>query len=210
MRYKFILLLLLTMGTLRSDIVPVLVNSGGVNCGIQNGQWTCDYSYLVTIAPGAQLTAADDPGEADDEFLTIYDFAGYLQGSATAPGGWSISEQKVGRTPGSVTVGDNAGLWNITFLYNGDSMIVGGTPQALVGTFRLSSEFGPSIQTGVRTAQTTSSATGLMLPHTGSVDVPSPDGGVESETFAAVPEPTTMLLVTGGLAALLTAQRRRG
>lgn len=210
MRTKVVSLSLLAMGMLRADLIPIQVGSGSVNCGIQSNVLTCDYSYAVNLAPGAQLTGADAAGEQDDEFFTIYDFGGYLEGSAAAAPGWSISAAKIGRTPAGVTVADDADRWNVTFLYAGPETLTAGSSPLYVGTFTLSSTLGPTWQSGVRTAQTTNGQTGLIVPNIGDVQLPGVSdgsGGTESQNLAAVPEPATAILLAGGLATLALRKR---
>src|SRR5688572_16916126 len=172
---KFALLAFCAIGMAQADIIPMLVGSGGVNCGVQGGVWVCDYSYTARLHADAMLTA--DQTE-HDEYFTIYDFNGYIAGSATPPGPslWSVSEQALGITPSHIDMGaaDLPGT-NITFMYVGAADVAGGSN---LGTFTLRSQFGPGIVPGFFSSQATHEIVTPNAPswiqNVGHVDLPSP------------------------------------
>lgn len=58
----------------------------------KNGNGTFTYHFAIKTAQGETLT----PGE---DFVTVYNFAGMVRGSAKAPAGWTASSQIFGKTP---------------------------------------------------------------------------------------------------------------
>lgn len=204
---KFALVAFCAIGMAQADIVPVLVGTSGVNCGVQGGVWGCDYSYTATLHDRAMLTA--DQSE-HDEYFTIYDFNGYIAGSATAPGAglWTITEQNVGVTPSHIALGaeDDPTVANITFLYVGGSDVAGGSS---LGTFTLRSEYGPAVTGSHFTSQATHRIISPNAPswiqNVGQVDVPVPF----RSDVEPVPEPMTMGLIGSGLVGLGLFRRCR-
>jgi hypothetical protein len=75
------------------------------------------YSYNVEVSAGSRVNTGD--------FFTIYDFNGYLAGTAFAPVDWAISEQLVGITPAGQLIVESASTINLTFTYTGAPTIFG-------------------------------------------------------------------------------------
>jgi hypothetical protein len=149
-----------TMMTARADIIPTLfsVAPNGSN-------FTWDYNGIVTA--NQTVTTGD--------FFTIYDFGGYVAGSATAPAGWTVSVQLVGITPSDVNPVDNPSLFNLTWKYIGTTPIVGDS--SLNGQFTADSTFKDPTRANF-TAQATRSngaQAGTKVDNIGMVDVPVPE-----------------------------------
>ena len=149
-----------TMMTARADIIPTLfsVTPTGPN-------FTWDYTGIVT---NNQTVNAGD-------FFTIYDFGGYVAGSAVAPLGWSVSVQLLGITPSDVIPADDPSLFNLTWTYNGEVPIVGDS--SLGGHFTAVSTFQDPTRDNF-TAQATRSngpQAGTKVDNIGMIDVPVPE-----------------------------------
>jgi hypothetical protein len=149
-----------TMMTARADIIPTLFST------TPNGSnFTWDYNGIVTA--NQTVTTGD--------FFTIYDFGGYVAGSATAPAGWTVSVQLVGITPSDVNPVDNPSLFNLTWKYIGTTPIVGDS--SLNGQFTADSTFKDPTRANF-TAQATRSngaQAGTKVDNIGMVDVPVPE-----------------------------------
>ena len=149
-----------TMMTARADIIPTLfsVTPTGPN-------FTWDYTGIVT---SNQTVNAGD-------FFTIYDFGGYVAGSAVAPLGWSVSVQLLGITPSDVIPADDPSLFNLTWTYHGEAPIVGDS--SLGGHFTAVSTFQDPTRDNF-TAQATRSngpQAGTKVDNIGMIDVPVPE-----------------------------------
>jgi hypothetical protein len=204
---RFALLAFCAIGMAQADIVPMLVGTGGVNCGVQSGVWGCDYSYTAQLHDSAMLTADQ---QEHDEYFTIYDFNGYISGSAVAPGPglWTVSEQNVGVTPSRILMGadDDPAIANVTFEYVGAADVAGGSS---LGTFTLRSRFGPDVTGSHFTSQAThrivSPNSPSWIQNIGHVDVPVPF----RSDVEPIPEPMSMALIGSGLAGIGLFRRVR-
>src|SRR6266550_2918531 len=87
-------LLSLGTGTAHAHVLPSLesVTTDGPN-----------YKYTYDVALDSLQRIEDD------DFFTIYDFAGYVPGSIVAPAGWGASAQMTGITPSDVLPADDGG-----------------------------------------------------------------------------------------------------
>ena len=144
-----------------------------------------DYTLRFTLdQPGEQLRAGD--------FITIYDVPSIS--SATAPAGFTISENLLGVTPpgfGAPQVVDNPAIDNVTFTYAGATR---------------TSAFDFVNATIVTNAGITGTAPGRAAGTT-SFFVLGDQGSTNVTTVPAVPEPASLtVLAVGGLALL---RRRR-
>lgn len=114
--------------SVKADIIPLF------NVVVDNGDGTCTFSYNVEVSGGTRVNTGD--------FFTIYDFNGYIAGSAFAPADWAISENLVGITPPSQLVVDSGSTINLTFTYTGAGTIFGPAfPVGGVGAFGADSKF---------------------------------------------------------------------
>jgi hypothetical protein len=149
-----------TMMTARADIIPTLfsVSPAGSN-------FTWDYTAIVT---SNQTVNAGD-------YFTIYDFGGYVAGSALAPAGWTVSVQLLGITPSDVLPSDDPSLFNLTWTYNGTTPIAGDA--SIPGHFTAVSTFQDATRDNF-TAQATRSngpQAGSKVDNIGMIDVPVPE-----------------------------------
>jgi len=180
----------------RADIVPsfnVVTPTGG----------NFEFSYSIDISGGSKITNAANSNGTGASFFTIYDFNGYVAGSAFAPADWTISVQNVGITPTGQLISDDAGIVNLTFTYTG--AVVAGPVTHFEGT-------------GAFGADSTNGSTkpfGQYTSHT----IKNNPGHVDNNTFqsnqgflvtpSAVPETSSLMLLLPGLVPLGVVLRRR-
>jgi hypothetical protein len=135
-------------------------------------------------------------------FLTIYDFAGYIAGSCTAPAGWTCSAQNVGFTPDDTLPNDDPGLPNITWVYT-SGLTLSGDPLGLdLGLF-----VAKSIYNNVDLISYTSRATKNNGASIGTIadNVGTTAGPVASQ---AIPEPASLALAGLGMALAAFASKQ--
>ncbi len=58
---------------------------------------TLTYHFSVKTDPGETLSPGD--AKTPGDFVTIYNFFGFVDGSAKSPAGWAFSSENFGRTP---------------------------------------------------------------------------------------------------------------
>lgn len=146
------------------------------------------FDYSAKISGGDSITAGD--------YFRIYDFGGYVAGSAVAPAGWSVSVDNYDPVlPPTLTLshGDDAAIPNLTFTYNGLTAIVGATT---VSGFSAVSPYGQSLtlKNFVGTNQN-STIPGGVIDSIGDVNVPQ--GHLDP---APAPEPAAAVTTGLGLA----------
>jgi hypothetical protein len=136
-----------------------------------------DYTWTYDVQLAAGESAASVPNGAcsgssspicGGTFFTIYDFVGYIPGSAAAPANWSVSVQLTGYTPSGVTPTDSAAIVNLTFYYTGSGI----TGAADLGSFSAHST-DESSATGTYTYQALNVGSGLADSGIGSAKVPT-------------------------------------
>jgi hypothetical protein len=170
----------------RAGLLPVSVS---VQPEAGNFRWT----YSVVLPTDMTLQAGD--------YFTIYDFGGYIAGSAkvlspypddSAKGYWTVSSSKVGPTPERLNPQDDPAIDNLTWTYNGPTIPAG---KVTLGNFVATSLFQES-QISFFTATNPRAAGGERdnnitetLTPVGSIVPPAP----------GVPEPTTLALAGLGL-----------
>jgi len=155
------------------------------------------FNYNLDVAGAARLRSGD--------YFTIYDFNGYVAGSAFAPASdWTISVQNTGITPTGVTPPhDNPGIANITFTYTGP-MVNG--PSSMFD--------GPDAFGADSTTSATSANGGFSYQNhknnPGHLDDNSRQFGAGSTVVpSAVPETSSLMLLVPGLVPLGMMLRRR-
>lgn len=184
---------LLTLAVLAACTAPATAGLLPVSVTVQPEAGNFRWTYSVVLPSDMKLQSGS--------FFTIYDFAGYVGGSAgvssTSPDDtyasfWSVSANPVGPTPDRLNPQDDPNLTNLTFTYNGPTIPSG---QLTLGNFAATSQFGQTqdsffTATNPRAAdgQIDSNITSTLSP-TGSLP-PGPIG---------TPEPTTLALAGLGL-----------
>jgi hypothetical protein len=205
-RISLLFVLVLALSALASaNIIPTLVSGSPTGSGpfLWSYSFTLsgDQNALVGSAPSGPATVLNS-ATGVGAFVTIYDFAGYVNGTCTGPTGWTCSVQNVGFTPELVTPTDNASLVNLTFtLTTGSNILGGGSPTTgvpLGTTFAAQSTYSvPTMgwYTG-RAVKNIGEFAGSIGSNIGNVAVPN------------VPEPATMGLIGAGLVGLGLLRRR--
>jgi hypothetical protein len=173
----------------RADIIPQLSLVTPVGSEFR-------WDYTVTLTAEQFLHADATPSLGS--FFTIYDFDGYVAGSAVAPNAdWTFVADP-GLTPGDVTITDNAGIPNLTWKYTGADT----NGPLTIGTFSARSIFDD---------QTLVSYAGHARKlHPGYLDnaTPTSNKGITIAPINPVPEPCSMALLGLGAAPLLRLRRR--
>lgn len=104
-------------GLATAAITPALVGPPTVE-GV-NSRW----SYEISVDRLEHLTAAKNTpcrsAKVCGSFFTIYDFVGYVAGSATAPQGWAVQVDLKGLTNATQAPTDSPSIVNLTFVYTG-------------------------------------------------------------------------------------------
>lgn len=176
----------------RADIVPVFDAATPTAGG-------CQFTYDADLSTGSRVNTND--------FFTIYDFNGYVAGSAFAPVDWAITVQNTGITPAGVDPsafsGDNPGVANITFTYVGASVISG--PSLIGGP----GAFG-AISTVCQTNGLGTYASNVHKDNPGHPDdnTRQANGGF-TVTPNSVPETSSLMLLAPGLLPIGMLLRRR-
>jgi hypothetical protein len=166
----------------QAGLLPVSVT---VTPEAGNFTWT----YSIVLPTDSQLRTGN--------YFTIYDFRGFLPGTATGPTGWDFAVSNVGQTPALLAPFDDASLPNLTWTYLGPNTVTSG--QVGLGNFSASSIYG-GINDSFFTALTNRTSDGRLDANITTTDVPVP---------AAVPEPTTLVLAGLGLPLAALARRAR-
>jgi hypothetical protein len=63
----------------------------------RNPDGSTTYHFAIKLEPGETLTPGASKATAD--FVTVYNFYGFVDGSAKSPPGWEFSSEEFGRTP---------------------------------------------------------------------------------------------------------------
>jgi hypothetical protein len=130
-------------------------------------------------------------------FLTIFDFAGYVDGTCTGPSGWVCQVQSVGFTPDDTMPNDNPALPNLTWTYT-TGPLLGGNPTGLdLGSFSAESIYNDVglVSYAGRGVKNTGASEGTIADNVGTTRAPV-------APVAPVPEPGTLALAGLALALL--------
>ena len=161
----------------RAGLLPVGVS---VTPEADKFRWT----YAIVLPTDSQLQTGN--------YFTIYDFNGYVAGSAVAPTGWAATLANVGPTPELVRPDDDPNIPNLSFRYTGPTITAG---QTGLGNFWAVSAYQLPTDSFF-TARTNRSSDGRIDTNITSTSVPVPTATPVGPT---VPEPTTLALAGLGL-----------
>ncbi len=150
------------------------------------------YGYDVVLPTDTQLRAGN--------YFTIYDFAGYVPGTAAAPSGWTFSLANVGPTPVQTAPADDPAVPNLSWAYTGAGLAGPAAP----GTFSAASTF-VDVTAAYFTART-QTLSGAADTNITTTLVPV---GQTATAGPTVPEPATLLLAGLGLAGVLGRRASR-
>jgi hypothetical protein len=180
-----VLVLGLAAGPAKAGLLPVTVT-------ITPEAGNFRFTYAIVLPTDSQLRTGD--------YFTIYDFAGFVDGTNAQPDGWKFSSANVGPTPAFLAPDDSPLVPNLTWTYSGPMM--DGTKAGL-GNFWAVSLYGTTTDS-MFTALTHRTSDGKfdsnITPTTVPVPAPPPPG---------VPEPATLALAGLGLPLLALARRRK-
>jgi hypothetical protein len=165
-------------GTASAGIIPASVT---IQPEAGNFRWT----YAIVLPTDMKLQAGD--------YFTIYDFGGFVPGSAAAPDGWTFETATAGPVPVGLNPTDDANIDNLTFRYNGETIPSG---QLGLGNFWAVSTVGTSTVTDF-TAQNPQASTGELDRNI--VSTIAPGVPPDIDPTPSVPEPATLLLAGLGL-----------
>ena len=172
-------------GTAQAGLLPT-----GVTVLSEGDNWR--WQYAIVLPTDSQLKTGD--------YFTIYDFNGFVDGSAAAPSAdWVFTTSMVGPTPPNVVPSDDPTKPNLSWKYTGPTINVG---QTGLGNFMATSLYQDRVDSFF-TARTHRSSDGKADTNITTTDVPVPGGGLQA------PEPATLLLAGLGLPLLGLARLRK-
>ena len=88
-----------------------------------NLQLSIDQNINSGTAPSTAVVPHDNTSMAG--FLTLYDFAGYVDGTCAGPAGWGSTARDVGFTPDDVMPVDNHSIVNLTWARTSGPTLLG-------------------------------------------------------------------------------------
>jgi len=158
------------------------------------------YTYGVMLTSNSTL-------QKGDQFV-IYDFNGFVDGSAQQPTGFAFSTANTGGNPGRTVPNDNPEMPNLVWTYNGDTPLVG---QIGLGNFTaLSTKPEASVTTDFVSRTQVEDPNGDVRDEDNITHTKAPSGTdiqpppVDNpppvvEPPSGVPEPSSMILLACGL-----------
>jgi hypothetical protein len=176
----------------RAGFTVTLDSTTPTNTGATQFNYSASIAGPDTIAPG--------------DYFRIYDFGGLLNGTVTAPTGWSVATESGSVPPPNVALmhGDDPAVPNLLFTYNGRAPI--GGPKTVSGFSAQSSASGSGNNWLKDFNGSLTTTAGLKINSVGEVLVPS---GTILPPPSAVPEPSAVISCGLGLVGLGLAHARR-
>lgn len=177
--------IVVSAGSADAGLLPVSVT---VQPEAGNFRWT----YSVVLPTDMKLQAGS--------YFTIYDFAGYVDGSASVSGTspdssfaqyWTLSTSLVGPTPDRLNPLDDPNIANLTFTYNGPTIPEG---QLGLGNFAAASKYGQAADSFF--TATNPQKSGIIDSNITQTQAPKGNDGTDP---VGTPEPATLVLAGLGL-----------
>jgi hypothetical protein len=190
-KFSAICLLALAPAMAWANIIPTGTSIDGT------GPYTWNYNFQLSqdqnVNAGLPPTEIQVPHDnlSFGGFLTLYDFAGYVDGSCTGPTGWTCTAQLLGFTPDDVVPIDRADLMNITWVYTSGNTILGQPSGVDLGNFSAQSLYNTAgvVSYAARGVKNIGASEGSIADNVGNTRAP----------VSNVPEPGSLALAGMGL-----------